>query len=339
MVREVDPQVRRCKPTVIVKRHQVAKSPCNCHSDRLGSRTITTAGHKDPPYTCPNDRSPAMTRRLLLLLSLAFAPALAFATPPAQPCRTTITSPADGATGVKLDAAVTGTSVCSGQAPQFVDDTGATVPADFVITGGNFSLKPLAPLAPNRTYTVTFGNHSTCDTPTGKSTFTTAAKPAIRHLNFIGAVGELHAVDVDLTEPVLQPTDLAEGSTLVSATVDGFALVPKIQTGQIAGKSFHIYFKNLPERPKATQKLHVRLHKGLRFASGVVLAEDLELTVVPANLPYGWYATGLPQPCPFVAKPPIGCQSSPNSGGGLAGILLAGAVLLLLASRRRKVPT
>lgn len=275
-----------------------------------------------------------MPRRLLAFLALTLLPAHAFASAVPLPCRTHITSPLDGATAVPLDTVVTGPADCPAQAPQFVDDVGASVPADFAVNYTTFSLKPLAPLAPNRTYTVTFDNHSTCGTPTGKATFTTAAKPAIRHLNFSSAAGELHAVDVDLTEPVLNPADLAEGSTLVSATVDGFALVPKVQAGQLPGKSFQIYFKLLPEKPELSRKLHVRLHKGLRFASGVALTADLELTVVPADLPYGWFATEVPQPCDD-APGAFGCQAGPGGRGGLAGALLGGAALLVVAWRRR----
>ena len=278
-----------------------------------------------------------------LLLVLLLLPAQAFATPSAGGrllCHTTISFPADGATAVPLDSVVTGSLQCSPKAPQFVDDTGATVAATFAAQGSTFTLTPLAPLAANRTYSVTFADHTTCGVPYGRTSFSTAAKPGIRQLSFEGAIGELHVVDVDLTEPVLHPADLAAGSTLVTTSVDGFAGEPPINPGTNPALSFQVYYKPLNPRPLAKQLFHIRLHKGLQFASGAVLADDLEVAVVPADLPLGWLVTGVPKLCDYgnVNAVSNACQARTRAGGVLGSALLALLALLVVARRRRTGP-
>lgn len=256
---------------------------------------------------------------------------------PAVLCAYTITAPADGATAVPLDSAIAGLTNCQAEQPLIVDDLGNTVAAELQLSDGKFKLQPKAPLQADRSYTVTFSTHQTCGSMDGKSTFTTAAKPGVRLVKFADAAGELHAATVYLTEPVANPSDLAEGSTWISAKIDGYALAPQVQEGPKWGSSYVLYYKNNAQKPGMGSRLTVTLRQGLKFASGAVLAKDLEVAMAPAELPFGWAVTGLRLPCEVRTDPGPVCAAGQAGGAGLGAGLALAVVLLAVGWRRRVV--
>lgn len=278
-----------------------------------------------------------MHHRLLIACAL-LAPTLAHASGLPPRCHTEITAPLSGATAVALDAVIRGSSSCSNVAPRFVDDLGATIPATFTPDAtslGGFTVTPLAPLAANRTYTVTFADHLPCDGPLSQTRFTTGGTPGIRALGFQSSGDALVGLDVSLTEPVLHAADLADGTTWVTATVDGYALVPPIYADPKKVDGLEFYYKPLAVWPTLAQTFHVRLHKGLPFASGVTLADDVEVTVVPKDAPYGWVVTGSRVDCalPDVSTSAFGCSA--QRAGRARGLLGLVALALGLLARRR----
>jgi hypothetical protein len=254
------------------------------------------------------------------------------------PCKSFIDGPLDGSTAVHVDTAITGRSTCTPDKPAFTDDTGAEVPAEFVFTpnagGADFTLTPIAPLQPDRIYTVLFSNHITkCDSPSGKATFTTGPKPGVRAVWHDGYQGELSYVAVSLTEPVMNPNDLAVGSGFVSIAVSG--VEPAGNEGPIQdGTKVDVTFKPLATQPRMTDTVAVKLHKGLAFASGAVLSEDVDVSYVPADLPWGWYVTGSPTPCE--AADSSGCQASRAPVNGSAAALWGIGITLMLGAMRRR---
>lgn len=247
-------------------------------------------------------------------------------------CAVTITSPADGATAVPLDAAVVGLTSCTTDAPLFVDDLGNAVAADLESVTGKFKLRPKVPLLPGRTYTVTFPAHQSCGSMDGRSRFSTAAKPALRKVEFAGAQGELHGVIVHLTEPVADPADLAEGSTWIAAKTDGYAPPPKVQEGPTFARSYLLSYKDNAQRPAMGARLTITLRQGLRFASGEVLAKDIEVSMVPADLEFGWSVTGLRLACEATSEP--SCNAGQTGQARWGAALLAGLVLVVVGWRR-----
>lgn len=273
-----------------------------------------------------------MFRAVWLAAVAMLVPSFAHADP-AVLCAYSITAPADGATAVPLDSAIVGLTNCQAQQPLFVDDLGKTVAAELQLADGKFKLQPKAPLQADRSFTVTFSTHQTCGSMDGKATFATAAKPGVRLVKFADAAGELHAATVHLTEPVANPSDLAEGSSWISAKVDGYALAPQVQEGPKWASSYVLYYKNNAQKPAMSARLTVTLRQGLKFASGAVLAKDVEVSMVPADLPFGWAVTGLRQPCE--ARPDPSCSSGQSGRVGAGAALLAGVVALVVGWRRR----
>ncbi len=269
------------------------------------------------------------------IASLLLLPILAFADVAVR-CHASVTSPLPGSTAVAPDVVIRGSTACQVQAPLFVDDAGAAVPAKFATqdTGGGatFTLTPLAPLAAHRTYSVTFPDHLPCDGPLGQTQFTTGGTPGIRALTFQGSAGAVVGLDVYLTEPVLHPVDLANGTTWVTATVDGYALVPPVNSGLPSNDTLEFYYKLLPQWPTLAQTYHVQLHKGLQFASGSVLAADVEVTAVPNDVPYGWVVTGSQSLCAAdnmtSSMPACTAQRVGRGRGVLALLMVAGVVML-----------
>lgn len=251
-------------------------------------------------------------RRLWIVLVAMWVPMVGHAGG-AAPCRTTITVPADGMTAVAVGVVVKGISSCGAQAPEFTDDLGAEIQADLAFQGQSFTLTPKQPLAPGRTYTVRFPDASTCGTTSGITRFRTAPKPGIRHLDFARAQGDLHAVTVELTEPVAHLVDLSQASTQVTVTVEGFAQPP--ERTAVSPLAMSATFKTLPTQPSDSQTVHVTLHAGLAFASGVVLDHDQEVVVVPAKTPDGWFATGSLTECEKADTGAEGCQATRTPPG------------------------
>jgi len=277
-----------------------------------------------------------MHYRWSLLLALLWLPAsVAARSPTPPPCGAFITFPLAGATAVPATAAVTGSTNCPSSLPppSFVDATGVPVPASVTVKGADFVIQPLAPLAANTAYRVAFPGRGGCGIDPGKVSFSTAAKPGFRQVEGgNGHEGGVAALAVHLTEPVLHPADLADGATLVSLTVDGFAPPAKLSASPNPTTKVIFIYKHLVQRPAATRKFRLRLHKGLRFASGVTLAEDVELVVIPADLRFGWFATGQPKVCEeSVAS---GCQAG-RAGDSSRALAVGGAVLLCWGWRRR----
>jgi hypothetical protein len=194
-------------------------------------------------------------------------------------------------------------------------------------------------------YTVAFPNELFCDQASGGTSFRTGPKPGLRKVGFVPYAGELVGLDVELTEAVANPADLAKDSTLVSVTVDGFTAPVAHQGGWQSATSFNVTFKGTPAQPATTkpgldQTVRFKLHKGLAFASGVVLAEDVEVGLVPADYPREvWYAAGTPPECPTNDLPIdalISCQASGGSGGPFATLLLVGVAAFGVFLRRRR---
>ena len=278
-----------------------------------------------------------MHRHLLIACALLL-PAIALADGLPPRCHTEITSPLPGATAVSVHAVVRASNPCQTQAPVFVDDLGATIAAKLAPDSTSafaFTVTPLAPLAANRTYTVTFADHLPCDGPLGQTRFSTGGTPGIRALGFQTSGDALVGLDVSLTEPVLHAADLADGTTWVTATVDGYALVPPIYADPKKIDGLEFYYKPLAVWPTLAQTFHVRLHKGLQFASGVTLADDVEVTVVPKDAPYGWVVTGSRVDCalPDVSTSAFGCSA--QRAGRARGLLGLVALALALLVRRR----
>lgn len=274
-----------------------------------------------------------MDWRNLWVLGLWLVPAVALGSESIV-CKIHITSPMDGQSAVPLDAAISGTTSCAGEkAPTFVDDSGVAVPAKFTATSTTVRLQPLSPLLPNRSYTLEFAGHN-CDERHGLTTFSTATRPTIRRLDFLTKAGDLLAVDLELSEPVLSLADLAPDSTGLTASVDGYAFSPALVAPKPSATSVRLDFQGHTQRPKTGQPLRVRAHAGLHFASGVTLDHDVDVTVVPAEFPHGWLVTGKVNHCNDTISCCI-CQSSPT--GDPKGVIPLCVAAILLASCRRKL--
>ncbi len=261
-----------------------------------------------------------MFRALWLAAVAVLVPAAGLADG-AKLCPYLITAPADGATAVPLDSAVVGLAGCAGLVPVFVDDMGKAVAADMQWTPGKFKLQPKAPLQPDRNYTVRFSTHQTCGSMDGMATFTTALRPGLRHVEFAGAAGDLHAATIYLSEPVANANDLADGSMWINAKIDGYSQAPQVQEGPKWATSYRLYYKNNAQKPASSARLTVTLRQGLKFASGAVLANDLELAMVPAELPFGWSVNGSRLACEDVAE--LGCGAGRTGVGGWSEALAA----------------
>ncbi|MDC3981082.1 hypothetical protein [Polyangium jinanense] len=237
---------------------------------------------------------------------------------------------------------ITGFSNCLAKKPHFTDDTGAVVPANFAVTpthlGSDFTLTPEAPLAADRTYTVVaFDEAPHCVRPPNRVTFSTGANPSVVDIVVANEGSELHALNLYLSEPVMNPADMGDGSTFFSVTIDGFDPAGVI-TAEHDGTGASITYKPLASQPSVTQPVHVQLKEGLVFASGATLAEDLDISFVPSEWPYGWSPAGkIPDGCSQPeSSDSVGCSvSRPGSGeggGAIFGVMLG----LLVATRSRR---
>lgn len=284
-------------------------------------------------------------RARLWLLSLVFVvmPGSVAAAAPFMTCNAFVSWPAHGATAVPLDAVVQIKSTCGPLvgAPRLLDAAGQEVP--FKLTDGStIQLEPLAPLSPDTAYRVVLPGADSCDSLDGGSHFTTAVKPGVRYVSFQVSNGKLMGANVFLSEPVLDPADLAQDSTAVAGVVDDWSKPGQILPLEHDGLSFSVYFKAQATQPEATATLKVRLHQGLRFKSGAVLAQDLEVAVSPAKSAAGWYAVGQAPTCPLATAEPeaAACRASAGGGGGwatAAGLLSALAIVMRRRRRRARM--
>ncbi|MDI1475079.1 hypothetical protein [Polyangium sp. y55x31] len=255
-------------------------------------------------------------------------------------CQTFLTNPRNGQTATPADVVITGFSTCNPpQKPSFTDDTGAAIPVDFVVTptqsGSDFTLTPKAPLAADRTFTVSaFDETVHCVRPPNRITFSTAVNPSVAEVEIVSEPERLVALKVYLSEPVMNPGDLGDGSSLFSVTIDGFDLAG-IGTAEHDGTGVSITYKPLASQPAMTQAVHVRLKQGLVFASGETLAEDLDVSFVPSEWPYGWSPAGkIPVGCAPPSSDVGGCSASPT-GSGEGGSAIIGVVMMGLLARGR----
>ena len=118
--------------------------------------------------------------------------------------------------------------------------------------------------------------------------------------------------------------------------MDGFTPDPTINKGAPSAVSLEFYYTDLVTPPTTAQTFRVRLHKGLQFASGAVLADDVEVSVVPHDVPFGWVVTGSQSQCAVDVMTPA-CSAQPVGHGRwalLAGLLTSAALVV----RRRRRP-
>jgi MYXO-CTERM domain-containing protein len=188
------------------------------------------------------------------------------------------------------------------------------------------------PLEPDRTYSVIFSTASSCGEPQGQLRFSTFPKPGIRAVRHEeGPQGQLAVLTIFLTEPVANPSDIDKGSIFVSVKVDGFARSGAVSLGESAEEIF-VSFKGFPDLPPSNSTLRVRVDGGLKFASGEVLPDDIEVAYIPDERPWGWTITGAGAPCPEES----GCSASSAPSRGSAWALLgAGIIGIFVAVRRR----
>ncbi len=276
-------------------------------------------------------RNPNTVRAsIFVIATLALSSGLALAKS-VQQCKTHIMQPHDGQTAVSPDIVIQGSFTCTPTAPQFIDDSGAVVPAAFVISGSEFTLTPSAPLPPDGTFMVRFNEKPHCTQPPNKITFSTKAKPALRNVDVAIAEGQLHAVSIRLSEPVKNMSDLANMS-FVSVNIDGFS--PKATISPAGPDEAFATYKPLAQRPSSDRTVHVHVAKELAFASGAALSEDIDVSFTPDEWPTGYFPTGTPEGCDFASS--SGCQvSAAPVPAPLPSILGMIAGILMVARRRR----
>jgi hypothetical protein len=262
----------------------------------------------------------------LLAMAVLLVPAAAWADP-IPPCLHEVRSPHDGATNVPLNIQpVVADSGCF--VSTFVDDTRATVEVTRVPQGdGTVLLKPTKPLDAGRTYVIDLGalpTNGACTDPRGTSTFHTGGAPTVAGLNFVVDGLKLAIMDVVLSEPVADVTDLLPSSGFLTVErVSGTTLTARGDSSgaTIASRSF----KFAPPLPPTSATFHIHVKHELAFASGVAMAGDFDLDVVPKDFPFGWKPGAVKSECPSNSS--FGCATA---GGGIA------AIGLLFARRRRR---
>ncbi|MCB9738516.1 MAG: hypothetical protein H6747_04545 [Deltaproteobacteria bacterium] len=212
-----------------------------------------------------------------LVLSLALLPAAAGADV-AAPCRGSISTPTDGATSVPLDVVIRGGWSCesSKDAPSFVDEDGAVVAATLTDEGAEFSLTPDVPLLPDRAYRLEFPV-PTCNKSQALVRFTTAVAPTLVAVRSFGTSDEVHAIGIELSEPLAAELDADAATGFVSVAMSDFAAKPVLSLGP-AFASLTASYKTLTNRPPTGGKVRVTLRKGLPFASGATLQADIVRT-------------------------------------------------------------
>lgn len=248
-----------------------------------------------------------------------------------------VSKPLDGATNQRTDIAIElyYLTFCAGE-PSGValfDSAGNEVPTD-LLTGPPMALRPRADLAPG-TYEVRMaglgpprcGNGPS---PTLKSRFTVGPAPGVRQIEFPGGV-----YLVSFSEPVA-----AAAKDQVKAYVGISGPDPSEAYFQPSMDELYWGFKGLGEAAMPSPDTEVTIHisKDLPFESGVTMAQDFDVKLVPAE--WRTWKPGLER-CPGAdAGSDAGTQAPPSNGGcgsafgGATSLVVAGLALALLARRR-----
>jgi hypothetical protein len=247
-------------------------------------------------------------------------------------CSHRIVTPHHGATNVPLHGVIRGTTGgCTPTQPIYVTESGTAVAATIAFDDESFTLTPDVPLAPDTGYRVDFASGSACGTPPGRVVFSTGATPGMRRVTSIADQGRLFAVSILLTEPVADAADLSANAGFVSMTVVGQA-APALNTS--AGTELSFSFKGQTTQPKVGTAVTVTLRKGLAFASGASLKDDIEIRFISKDHSSAivYQAGGSLGPCDTSSG---GCSAAPvstSSRSVLLGLMLG---MLWLAGRRR----
>ncbi|HEY3451440.1 MAG TPA: hypothetical protein VGK67_34090 [Myxococcales bacterium] len=300
-------------------------------------------------------RTYVLAPAIALALSAALAPAIvhAQADAGAATCVVRVVSPADGLTNVRSDLTLEFevSKACPDPlptpAPTLRDPNGALVSLELARDGTKLTARPLGFLI-DGLFEVDPGSRTDecVSKPARATTFRVGAGPDVRAVVFTPhdkytTGSELDSVEIFLSEPLRSGSEADIPKYVSVSGLDPSDIYYLPDTASILW-SWKTAASGIP--PTTTERVTVRVLRGLTFDSGKAMATDFEISVRPKDfLVHGWWPGAKacaeptnPDPDPGTTDPGkgIACGSA-GSPLGLAAAFLLAPLLARLALRRR----